>query len=133
MSRNSDRQGVELKELERRIENWRRRRPTRAMPEELWEAAVALAREDGVSAVSRALRLGYHSLKQRRNASGSGATDPSAVKFVELPPEPWLRSGPARSPEVELWAGDGSRLVIRLPGGSSADLAHLAAVLWRDR
>ncbi len=36
MSRNRDHHGAVLKELERRIEGRRHRRPTRAMPEELW-------------------------------------------------------------------------------------------------
>ena len=134
MPRGVDRFEAELRDLERRIASWRRRRPTRAMPEELWVGAVALARENGVLAVSRALGLGYGSLKRRANAEAKGPTSSSSVRFVELPMEPSPRAeSSATSPTVELWGRDGSRLVIRLPGGDGSELVDLARTLWRDR
>ena len=80
----------------REFEKWRRTRPPRSpIPAALWALAVAHAREAGVHATARRLRLNYYSLKQRVEAAG-GAGAPganAAPAFVEVAPA-GLRPGP---------------------------------------
>jgi hypothetical protein len=72
--------------VHREFENWRRtRKPRSSIPEPLWALAVERAREAGVHATARRLRLNYYSLKERVESAGRpGATGPPA--FVELVP-----------------------------------------------
>ena len=56
----------ELRELRGRIEHWRATRESQGrMPEALWEAAAAAAKNHGVSRVASELKLGYAGLKLR--------------------------------------------------------------------
>ncbi|MBI4705462.1 MAG: hypothetical protein HY744_30575 [Deltaproteobacteria bacterium] len=84
------------------------------MPEPLWEAAVALAREHGLYATSRDLHVCYDSLKARleRSRRQRAASQPAAAPaFVELGAAlPF--AGVASGTSVELTATDGSRLLI---------------------
>ena len=132
MSRNGQDGGSELNDVRRGIEAWRRRRSSRAMPEELWQAAAALAREHGVSAVATALRLGYGPLKRRARGPNGSRPEPP-VRFVELEPGPGSRSESVSGPTIELWGPDGSRLVVGLPDGRGGELIDLATALWRSR
>jgi hypothetical protein len=56
------------------------------MPEELWSAAVRLARSHGINPIARALHLDYSSLKRRLEdpgaPTGEGRGAPPA--FVEM-------------------------------------------------
>jgi len=92
----------------RDFERWRGSRSRgRQIPDRLWDAAAELAREHGVSKVSRELGLDYYALKKRM-ASG----DPVA-EFVEVPMGPL----PA-SPEcvMVLEGEEGARLRVELRG-----------------
>lgn len=121
--------------LRTRIEHWRRHRESRAMPEDLWAAAAALARRHGVSAVSQALRLHYGALKRRVGGGGRGVVPrrKRAARFVEVATGPWLGRPAVEGPTVELWGADGSRLVIRIAGGEGVDVLAVAAALWKRR
>src|SRR5438445_12394560 len=83
----------QLHNLARRLSAWRAtRRRGQRIPEALWRAAIRLARTDGVSAISSALKLGYYELQRRLRASSaptgsrrhSGAVCPSHNKPVLL-------------------------------------------------
>ena len=53
-------------QMQRELEEYRRSRPRRAkLPESIWEAATALARQHGLYAVTEALRLDYMGLNKR--------------------------------------------------------------------
>jgi hypothetical protein len=53
------------------LEEYRRSQPGRAkLPESIWEAAAALAREHGVYAIAQALRLDYMGLRKRYRGPG---------------------------------------------------------------
>jgi hypothetical protein len=56
------------------------------MPEELWEAAVELARAHGVNPIAETLRLNYYALKRRVKArlAVSTSRESSRPTFVEL-------------------------------------------------
>ncbi len=55
-----------LDQVKHQFEVWRKQScRTRKIPEELWEAAVALCKEHSVTVVSKALRLNHSDLKQQ--------------------------------------------------------------------
>lgn len=76
--------------VRQRFEDWRKtRKPSSPIPQVLWDEAVTLAREYGVSRTAQALRLSYPSLKQRLHAtrpSGAELT-PAKPAFVEFMPQ----------------------------------------------
>jgi hypothetical protein len=84
------------------------------MPEELWEEACAAAQLLGAFRVSRALSLNHDTLKRR-----AGLIDPEASErptFIELPGlAPFSADDEA---VVEVVAGDGAKLTVRVKGST---------------
>ena len=122
-----------IEQVSQRIEQWRRTRPGRCrMPEPLWAAAVALAREHGIYAASHGLRVSYDSLKKRlgtRRARPAAAKPAPATTFVEIGnPLPFVSGTSGAS--VELTTGDGAKLAIRLAAGDTLDVVGLAREFW---
>jgi hypothetical protein len=118
-----------IEQVSQRIENWRRTRERRTrMPEPLWKAAVAVAREDGLYATSRRLRVNYESLKARVGG-GAKRSRPSAG-FVELSPAPAIGTPPVGGLVVELVGAGGEKLTIRLAEAGDVDVAALARDFW---
>ena len=74
----------QLQQLSQRLEEWRNAHIRRArLPEELWAAAVELARRHGLFRTAHTLRLDYTNLKKRvQTAPGMRAMAPAA--FMEL-------------------------------------------------
>lgn len=123
-----------VERVRRLIEEWRSAKGSGTpMGDELWEAAVALAREFGVYAVSRSLRVDYGSLKRRVERLGvspvveSDGSDGPA--FVEVSGEQLLGAR-AEALEVELSRADGARAVLRLRGRETLDVVAFAAMFW---
>ncbi len=112
-----------------RIEEWRRAgRPGKRMPEELWVAAVALAREHGACRVARHTGVSYHSLRERM-ADGAAAgrqRAAGAVQFVELSADLLGGSGRGGWSELEVERRDGARLRIRVGAGRELEVAQVA-------
>ena len=122
----------QLTQLRQRLEDWREKRLGRShIPEHFWTEASALARTEGVSRVSRILRLHYQRLKDHRNAASSKLTPVAAPAFVELPLPSSLPGGPECW--VEMTHRTGAKMTIHLPEASSGDLLPLAQVFWRQR
>jgi hypothetical protein len=138
----TERRGVpaEIETVRRSVEEWRAtRRRWRAMPAELWEAAVRLARSPGVYRVARGVRVDYGALKARVVARAADAAprspDPGAG-FVEIDAEELFgapRSSRSAETVVELSARDGSRMTIRTGEGAGIDVASLVAAFWAGR
>jgi hypothetical protein len=116
-----------VKELRGRIEHWRSTRVKLwPMPAELWDEATVLARELGVPAVQRSLRLNHESLRRRVEEGASpGRSGEAAGEFVELSGAQLLGLPVAAGPVIELCDGDGVRLTVRLAVGSTLDVARL--------
>jgi hypothetical protein len=120
----------------RAFETWRRTRPSRSpIPAPLWALAVEAAREYGVHATARRLRLDYYSLKQHVEAAGAaGAPDamPAPAAFVEV-----VAAGlpPAGVSEcvIDLADAQGTTLRIALKSPGLPDLGALSQVFWRSR
>jgi hypothetical protein len=125
---------ADIDDVFRQIEQWRHTRVKLSpMPEELWEAAVAVARDEGLYATARRLRLNYQSLKarvDRRPAPLDTASDETvAPSFIELAPMAPKGLGAAAS-VIELSNGAGERLSIQLAAGAIVDVVGLAEIFW---
>ena len=116
-----------IDEVRVRFEQWRQTRQGRArIPEELWAAAVGLARRNGVNRTAAALHLDGGKLKRRMEVAKSGRGKAAPAAFVEL-----LAADAAGVPEysIEL-EGRNGKLCIRCKGTTVADLAGLSRALW---
>lgn len=123
--------------VRQRIERWRKTRAKRTrMPEELWSAAVALARVHGIYAISQALRVSYATLKKRLGAAKASPAKKRGRRkkkaaFVELEPA-WGGVGPAQC-VVELRKPSGTTMTIRLTDSGALDIAELTDTFWSRR
>jgi hypothetical protein len=124
----------EIERVRRRIEQWRRTRARKTrMPDELWAAAVGLARDHGVYAAAHGLRVNYDSLRARLKGRPTGATaakSAPAAAFVDLGPALPFATGPAGA-TLELTDSGGAKLAVRLAAGDTIDLLGLAREFWR--
>lgn len=123
-----------LEEVDERFKRWRRGRSrgTR-IPEDLWAAAVGVAREQGVNRTARALGLDYYHLKKRLEC-GQGAVVravPAQPSFIEWLAPAAMGSGECR---VELENRRGAKMRIELKGGEvAASLERLSRSFWSAR
>ena len=87
-------------EVRARFEQWRQSRQGRArIPDELWSAAIELARRDGVNQTAAALHLDGGKLKRRLTAAaGSIPEKATPPGFVEL-----MAPGPTGVPEYTIY------------------------------
>ena len=115
-------------QLQRELEEHRRLQPRRAkLPESIWEAAAALAREHGVYAVAQALRLDYMGLKKRLGEVANRRPGKSKPVFVELIAPP-----PAACEEclIEFESTRGGKMRIHWPVRTAPDWTALLRA-WR--
>ena len=116
---------AEVERVRGQLEEWRgQRRNGQRIPEELWNAAVQVARRHGLNRVSRALSLDYCRLKRR---SGQGESEKeagheSAVPVVELDASA-RETGTACV--VELEKGNGARLRVSVGDAATVDWCRL--------
>jgi hypothetical protein len=112
------------------------------VPEDLWNAAVGVARVAGVHATSKALRFNYYSLKDRLVRADSAAltqrkADREATFIeVQMPARPSLPSLAPRESAVsdktvvELVGTGGARMRIDVTGTSRVDVVGLVQAFW---
>jgi len=126
MSRRSSAVSMSVEGLQTRFEQWRQNRQGRAaIPDELWAAAVEVARSNGVNRTAAALHLDGGKLKRRMVAAGVNAGKKPTPAFVELI-TPQLAALPECTIELE---GRRSRIRIHWKGVRAADLAELSRAL----
>ncbi len=113
-----------VEELRARIAAWRglKASPVERMPEALWLEASALAERFGVSAVSRALGIGYIGLRQRLGESEAAemGAEVQGGGFVEV--GTWPGCGRIR---VEVERADGRRMKLEVMEGASTEAVDL--------
>lgn len=131
---------MDLQGLRERVECWRANRDgirTR-VPEELWTAAVAVARVEGVHATSKALRFNYYGLKDRLERAPSDVLDtleekPDTTPFVEIA-MPSLSSFGSSNKDgttiIECMGHRGDRMRIDVTGSRAVDIVGLAQAFW---
>jgi len=115
-----------LDEVCTRFENWRQNRQgKRRIPDELWSAAIEVARREGVNATAAALHLDGGKLKRRMVAADSVSAKAMPPTFVELM-APAVDLGDCT---IEL-EGRKGKLRIHWKGATTADVATLSRALW---
>jgi hypothetical protein len=130
MAKRASAGGSGLDTVRSEFEAWRASRPrgTR-IPQRLWDLAVELARDQGVSPISQALRLDYYSLQSRLETSTlADSAQPSMLgSFVEIP-----FSGAADGPAcvLEFEDGRGARLRLELEQLGPGELEALVQAVW---
>lgn len=118
-------------ELRSRFEQWRQTRQGKArIPDELWSAAIELARRDGVHRTATALHLDGGKLKRRMVASHLRRRKATPPAFVELLASGRVPSGPGLPTYTIELEGRHGKLRIHCPGATAADLAELSRALW---
>jgi len=122
--------------LSQRVEQWREHREgaRERIPEQLWNAAVEVARSQGVYATSKALRFNYANLKERVELSQSTERVERGEKyevtqFIELATGE-LGGGGSKT-VIELLGRSGGRVRIDVSGTSRVDVVGLAQAFWR--
>ena len=116
-----------VEETQARFEDWRQNRQGRAaIPDELWLAAIELARRNGVNRTAAALHLVGGKLKRRMVEVDSTSHKAIPPAFVEL-----VASHSNSQPEciIEL-EGQQGKFRIHWKGATAADVASLTRSLW---
>src|SRR5438105_10297671 len=115
-----------LEEAKARFKAWRRNRKGKAaIPDELWSAAVEVARREGVNRTSTELRLEWNHLKRRMAAAPAPSPRTASPVFVELEAQR-VQSLPECTIELE---GRRGKLCIQLKNASASYLATLSREL----
>ena len=122
----------DLTQLRQRLEDWRQQGSRRRrIPAHFWKEALALAQTEGISRVSRILRLHYQRLKDHSKGVLAPATLGVSSGFVELPLPYSLAEG--QECRVEMIHRRGARMTIHLPAASGGQLLPLAQAFWSQR
>ena len=132
MTRGKNPEVPSIDEVRSRFARWRQTRQGKTpIPDELWSAAAAVARRDGVNPTAVALHLDGGKLKRRMAASRrpSRTVSPPASAFVEL-----LVPGQARASQLPQYTleldGRNGKLRIHCQAATAAELATLSRALW---
>lgn len=137
MNRASGGMTGQLEALRARVGRWRAGCGGKRcrIPEELWNAAIDVARSEGLYATSKATRLNYGALKLRSERVVSvGGSETSAPTFIEVAMPRVTTSEAASKTVVELEGRGGGRLRVEVTGMSAVDVVGLAHAFWsRER
>jgi len=121
----SKKQVATVEEVRARLEEWRRsRQKGTAIPNELWSAAIEVARRDGLGRTATALRLDYGKLKGLMMEAEGIEKKSASPSFMELvAPE----AAAVAQCVIEM---EGRRARIRIElKASSADVVSLSRTL----
>ncbi len=128
MAQSRSTQTPNIEEVQSRFEQWRQTRQGKArIPDELWAAAAAVARRDGINRTAAALHLDGGKLKRRMevtaNARARNSRPPAFVELTSL-----ATSGlPEYTLELE---GHNGKLRIHCKGATATELTALSRALW---
>ena len=126
MARRRREASAKLVRLVERVAQWRRARGGRGgrIPSELWEAAIAVARVEGVHATARAIGFNRGRLADRMGDDGSGGGSGSDARFVafDMPRA-------SNSVVVDVVGRHGEQMHVE--GMSGGDVIALIDRLWK--
>jgi len=126
---------IALSTARRQFDHWRSKQPNKRtrLPKELWQQAVALAKEHGLNKTACALGLKYYSLKRHLDETGADAFVPAepTPDFIELLPGTMTPGGVECMIE---WA-DGHNATVRMhiKGAGLSELTALTRVFRSGR
>lgn len=121
-----------LIQVKKRFAHWRQAHPKRTrFSEELWSAAVAVAREYGHNKTAKALGLDYYSLKKRLSSppplQSKQNRSRNTASFIELIPPPI-----SSECMIEIEDFENKRIRVSLKACSISDIAALVKSLRRE-
>ena len=122
-----------LPTVRRRLSEWRERHGGRGrpIPAELWDAAVTIARTEGVAPTARVLGIDRRRLERLAGAEPAPAAlrvvSPPSMEFVQLDAGALCPQGHA---VVLLEGADGERVRVELSGASAVDIIGLSRAFW---
>lgn len=128
MPRHQDQIPEALIQMQQQLEQWRGTQPPRSkLPESIWQSAADVARQYGVYATAKALRLDYAGLKKR--ALGSAAprrkparSNPAQPAFLELIARPGAK---VEDCVVELESSRGAKMRVQWKASTPPDWSTL--------
>jgi len=127
---------IALSEARRQLDHWRSQQPNKRtrLPKELWQQAVALAKDHGLNKTARALGLKYYSLKKHLDETDTDALVAAkpTPDFIELLPD---TVSPGSVECMIEWAAEGPKATVRMhiKGASVSELTALAGVFQGGR
>jgi hypothetical protein len=121
---------ADIEQVRRRLQEWRRSRKHGArIPEDLWIAAVKLAKKYRPGRIAHELGLDYEGLKRRlKTAEHHGTSEPGGQPgFIELFP-----FAPTSHCACTIAIEDrrGAKMRLELKGASAGDVAAVSRALW---
>jgi hypothetical protein len=114
-----------LEQVRQRFEFWRKRRKKRTrIPQNLWQAAIALSEEYSICHLSKTLRVNYTTLKSKvenANTTEEGPSHTLPTPFIEFqaPAAPFIES------TIEMIKSDGSVMRMHVKGAGAFDLVEM--------
>ena len=112
-------------QLQRQLDQFRSTQPRRTkLPESLWQAAVALARQYGLYPVAHPLRLDYTGLKKRLGGVPVVRRKATKPVFVEL-------IAPQEECVIEFESPSGNKMRVQWKASTPHDWATLLRA-WRE-
>ena len=131
MTRRTTATAPDIQALRLRFERWRRTSKSKTrIPDELWSAAVELARQYGINRTAAPLRLDGGKLKRLVLAAGRSSRKPAPPKFVEVMAPTGVPFGSSLAEYTLELEGHNRKLRIQCKGASAAELAALSRALW---
>lgn len=118
-----------ITQLQRQLDQFRSTQTARTkLPDSFWQAAVELARQHGVHAVARPLRLDYSRLKQRTSGIANRPRKAAKPAFLEL-----IGSSAATVPEciIEFESPRGGKMRVQWKAAVPPDWAGLLRA-WHE-
>jgi hypothetical protein len=128
MAHRGSQRASNIEEVQSRFEQWRQTRQGKApIPDELWAAAAAVARRDGVNRTAATLHLDGGKLKRRMLETAKAVSrkerPPAFVELTSLA----NTDLPEYTFELEVHSG---KLRIHCKGATVTELAVLSRALW---
>ncbi len=120
-----------LSEVQSRFAAWRKNKQSRYIPEELWEAAVALSQEYSIHKISMGLSLSHAELKKRIASTGTRTTPccNQSHSFVAID-IPQMHSEECT---IEMEHRTGNKMRMHFQGTVDLDLQSFAESFWSER
>jgi hypothetical protein len=116
-------------QLQRQLDQFRSTQPRRTkLPEQLWQAAVELARQHGIYSVAHPLRLDYMGLKKRLDGIPIRRRKATKPAFVELTAP---QSAPLEECAIDFECPSGRKMRIQWKASAPPDWVSLLRA-WRE-
>ena len=126
---------IALSQARHELDIWRSQQANKRtrLPKELWQQAVALAKEHGLNKTARALGLKYYSLKKHLDQTGADALVAAkpTPDFIELLPGTMTPGGVECM--IEWVDGHNATVRMHIKGAGLSELTALAGVLLGGR